>query len=252
MIKSLIDKWRAKQALKTLEKDPLYKAAIETIRTTLTDKNSGLGKYASQKFKEELAGDIMKEVTDVVFAENRVMANREKLSAAVLMMAKYQVLVLPAENEPEQEITGLRGKPGITGQLKSHIKKIAEKDQDIKKLAWNLDNPSEKDIYEACLYQYWVYALSVQVYQTLRFYLNDYHPDTQKDWYRPFVEAMCAWEEHNFREAIGLPDILAKQDEYGSAAALKYSTFFDFVRDGSKYPNFEFQEHYSKKNDKSA
>ncbi len=247
MIKTLIDKWRSKRALKTLEKDPLYKDAIETIRKALTDKSIGLGKYASKTFKEEFASDIMKEVADVVCAENQVMANREKLSAAVLMMAKYQVLVLPAENESAQEVTGLRGKPGITGELKAHIKKIAEKDQDIKRLAWSLDNPSEKDIFEACLYQYWVYALSAQVFQPLRISLKDYHPDIQKDWYRPFVEAMCAWEEHNFREAIGLPDILAQQDEYGSAAGLKYSTFFDFVRGGSKFPNYEFQEHYSKK-----
>jgi hypothetical protein len=58
MIKSLIDKWRAKQALKELEKDPIYQVAINSIRETFSDKSAGLGKYANQKFKEELAGDI--------------------------------------------------------------------------------------------------------------------------------------------------------------------------------------------------
>jgi hypothetical protein len=252
MIKSLVDKWRAKQALKGLEKNPLYQVAIHTIRETLSDKSAGLGKNASQKFKEELAGDILKVVTEVVLADNQIMVNRVKLADAVVMTAKFQVLVMPSEIESEEEVTGLRGKPGITGQLKAQIREIAEKDETIKRLAWSLDNPTDKDIYEACLFQYWTYGLSAQVHQMLRLQLNDYHQDPQKDWYRPFMEAMCAWEEHNFREAIGLPGILAEQDEYGSNAALKYSTFINMVLDGSKYPNFEFQEYYSHEKDKSA
>jgi hypothetical protein len=252
MLGNLIEKWRIKRAIASLENDPLYKVAVHVIRETIADDSYGLGKFASQNFKEELAGDILKEVSEVIVSEDRLMANREKLSAAVLMMVKYQILILPSEQDDEEEVTGLRGKPGISGELKSHILEISEKDKEIKELAWALDNPTEKDIYEACLFRYWAWGLRAQVFQTLRIQLKDHHPKAEKDWYRPFVEAMCAWEEHNYREAIGLPDILSGQDEFGSIAALKYSTFMNMVMDGTRYPNLEFQEYYSRDNENIA
>lgn len=250
MLGNLLEKWNIKRAIASMEKDPLYKIAIRAIRESLADTSYGLGKYASQKFREELAGDIVKEVSVIIISENRLMTNREKLSSAVLMMAKYQVLILPSEHDDEEDATGLRGKPGITGELKSHIVEISQKDKVIKELAWGLGNTTEKDIYDACLFRYWAWGLRAQVFQSLRLQLKDHHHDPEKDWYRPFVEAMCAWEEHNYRITIGLPDVLSTQDEFGSMAALKYSTFMNMVLDGTKYPNFEFQEYYSSENGK--
>jgi hypothetical protein len=244
MFGKIIDSVRARWALWTLEKNPLYQLAVGEICKTLTDETKGLGKYASQKFKQELAGNILKEVTEVILAGNQVQANREKLTNAVLQMAKYQVLVLPAPSESEEDTTSLRGQPGITGELKAHIKLIAEKDKEIKELAWSLDNPTEQDIYEACLFQCWVTNLYANVFHMLRMHLKDHPPNLEKDWFRPFVAAICAWEEHNYRKLIELPDALSKDGRSGELEALKYSTFMNMVLDGSKYPNFEWQEAY--------
>lgn len=242
MLGKIFDNLRARLALRSLGKNPVYQAAIAAIRETLADDSKGLGKHASQKFKKDLAERLIREVGEVVTAQNPVMANREKLASYVLEMAKYQVLVLPSPNEPEEEVTGLRGRPGITGELRAHLKEIAEKDKDIKELAWSLDNRTPQDLYEACHFKYWVAGFMANVFHCTRIALGDNHPSPEKDWYRPFVAAMCAWEEHNFREVIGLPDVLATQDNYGSIAALKYSTFLDTVMGGAKYPNFEWED----------
>jgi len=71
-----------------------------------------------------------------------------------------------------------------------------------KEIAFSQDNPADwRDLYNAVLYDLWCYALSANVHQMLRHHLNDYHPDHEKDCYRPFMEAMCAYEESKFREA---------------------------------------------------
>ncbi len=178
-------------------------------------------------------------------AQNPVMANREKLASYVLPLAKYQVLVLPSPGEPEEEVTGLRGKHGITGELKAHIGEIAEKDKDIKELAWSLNNPTPQRLYEACVFRCMVFAFQANLFHCTRIALGDYHPLPEKDWYRPFVAARCAWEECQFRKAIGLPDVLANQDELGSiATAAKYASFLSFVVSDAKYPNLEWEEHF--------
>ncbi|MBZ5515488.1 MAG: hypothetical protein LAN62_11755 [Acidobacteriia bacterium] len=244
MLGRLVNNLRARLAIRTLDKNPVYRAAVKAIRETLADDSKGLGKCASQMFKEELAERLIREAGEVVMARDSIMANREKLASYVLEMAAYQVLILASPMEEEEDVTGLRGRPGITGELKPHLQEIAEKDKDIKELASSLDNPTPQDLYEVCLYKYWVVGFMAGVFNCIRIALGDYHSSAEKDWYRPFVAAMCAWEEHKYREAIGLPDVLGSQDDYGSMAALKYSTFFNIVMTGAKYPNLEWEEHF--------
>ena len=249
MLGKFFNTLKTRFAVRSLEKNPIYQAAFVTIRETLSDDSKCLGKYAPQKVKEELAERLIREVEEVAVAKNPIMMNREKLVSYVLEMAKYQVLVMPSPDEPEEEVTGLRGKPGITGELKKHISEIADKDKTIKELAWNIDNSTPQALYDACVLKYWIAGFMASVFQSTRIALGDYHPAPEKDWYRPFVAAMCACEEHNFREAIGLPDVLASQDDYKSMAALRFSTFVNFVLSDAKYPHFEWEEHYKRKKD---
>ncbi|HZR02012.1 MAG TPA: hypothetical protein VFA81_02420 [Burkholderiales bacterium] len=248
MIGGLIKKLQGLWAVRSLLRNPLYQGVLSEIQATLSDETKGLGKYASREFKAEIAERALREVSEVLLSPNPVLANREKLAGYVLQLAKYQVLVLPSRTEPEEDVTGLRGQPGVTGELKAHIAAIAEKDKEIKELAWSLDNHTEQDIYEACLFRYWVAGFLANVFHKTRILLKDHHPDPEKDWYRPFVAAMCAWEEHNYRDELALPDVLAKQDSHGDLAALKYSTFMDIVMSGARYPNFEWEESFRREN----
>jgi len=249
MLGKLFDYVRAFFAVRALEKHPVSGAAIRHIRKTFSDDSKGLGKYATQKFREDLAQRLLREVGEVITAPNPVMANREKLASYVLGLAKFQVLILPAPNEPEQETTGFRGKPGITGELKAHFKEIAEKDKDIKEFAWSLGSPTFQQLYEACVFNCIVLGFEANLFHCTRIALGDHHPSPEKDWYRPFVDAMCAWEEHKFRKAIGLPAVLGNQDELGSiAVAAQYASFLSFVTSDAKYPNVAWEEHFKNKN----
>lgn len=238
MLGTLVDYVKAFFAVRALENHPVYAAAIRHIRETFADQSKGLGKYATQKFRDDLVQRLLREVGEVVTAPNPVMANREKLASYVLGLAKYQVLILPAPTEPEEETTGFRGKPGITGELKAHLKEIAEKDKDIKEFAWSLGSPTSQQLYEACVFKCIVFGFEANLFHCTRIALGDHHPSLEKDWYRPFVDAMCAWEEYNLRKLIGLPGVLAP------IAAIKYFTFLNIVMGGAKYPNFEWEEHY--------
>ena len=244
MLGRLFGDLKARMAIRALSKNPIHRAAMIAISTTLADQSKGIGKYASQKFREELAERMIREVGEVAAAQDPIAANREKLCAAVLEMAKYQVLILSPATENDEDVTGLRGKPGVTGELKTHLTAIAKHCPAIRDLAWSLDNPSEQDLYEACLFKYWGAWFTANVFQCTRVALGDSHPSPAKDWYRPFVAAMCAWEESNYRQAIDLPDVLTAQGDFGSMAALKYSTFLNIVLRGAKYPNLEWEQHY--------
>jgi hypothetical protein len=89
MLRKIINDVRARLALKVLAKNPVYRAAMLAINDTLADSSRGLGEYASQKFKEDLAERLLREVTAVVAAQDPILANRAKLAAAVLEMAAW-------------------------------------------------------------------------------------------------------------------------------------------------------------------
>ncbi len=93
-----------------------------------------------------------------------------------------------------------------------------------------------------------MYHLKASVFEAIRDALNDIHPNTEKDWYEPFVHAMCASEEHDFREAIGMPDVIEKDGSMGNFGALKYSTYWNIVMSGAKYPNLEWEEAWKQEN----
>lgn len=242
MFGRMVTAWRARRALVELQKNPIYRAAIRAIRGTLADTSKGLGKQASQTFKEHLAERAIREVGEVLSCADPVLANREKLAIYVLEMAKYGVLILPPPAEPD--VSGLRGKPGITGELRSHLLAVADRDHDIKELAWSQGATTYESVFAACNFMHAVAWFMTDVFHHVRIALGDHHPSDDKDWYRPYVEAMFAWQEYLYREAIGLPDVLASRDSYGTMAALKYSTFMNIVMSGAKYPNFEWEEHY--------
>lgn len=251
MLQALINWWRERRAIRMLLKDDTYRSIILTLREELSDQNEYLGKYATQETKKELAGQIIRKITIILSSNNPLMANREYLCGWVCQLAAFGVLVLPPS--PKEDITGLRGKPGITGELRKHIKALSEKDEDLKKFIWSQNKKliTEEDLYWTFLFQYWVAALHLKVANLLCIVFGDYHPDANKDWHRPFVAAMYAWYEHLYRDKLGLEDILATMGQMGSLEGFKYSTYMDFVLKGEKYPNYSWEESYKEKSNSS-
>lgn len=246
MLSAIRDYWRGRRAIRALQATPIGAAAVAGIRRTIGDTSQGLGRHASKKFKTELAQRLLQDALEVLSSSEQVLANREKLAAFTVIMAKYQVLVLPPAGDPEPETTGLRGLPGITGELRAHLAALAGKDDELRQLRFSLPDASDDTLYQACLLSYWRAGVAVNVFDDIRRTLGDCHSQAEKDWYRPFLVSMCAWEEHTFRSMIGLPDVLAVDDEFGTMAGLKHSAFLNIVMSGVQYPNLEWQDRYNR------
>lgn len=248
MLGKMFEDLRDLLTLRALKKQhPVYRVACLAIHENLADTASGLGKHASREYKEDFAAHLLLDITGVIAAPDPVMANRERLSSWVSRLARFQVLVLQSPKGDTTAWTNwLRSRPGITGELKAHLKEIAEKDKEIKQLAWRLDNPTSQQVYEACLLETWTALVAVQVFDAARRTLGDYHPSPDKDWLLPFGAAMCARSEQHYRETIGLPSVLSTERHDGSLVAIKYTSFLSMVMSGAKYPNFEWEEAWSK------
>ena len=192
-------------------------------------------------------------------APDPIMANRDKLSDHVCRLAVYAVLIIPSVNESKKDPTGLRGKAGITGELKAHIKALALKDAEIgkacnsispvviKSVEWNLKNPTERDLYEACLAHWEISRFNSQIFDSLCVGLGDHHPASERDWYIPFIAAMCAMKEHEYRSKLGLPEVLTEETGE-SFAALHCSSFLNTVLNGARQPYVEWEESRSPRN----
>lgn len=109
----------------------------------------------SDEAKSGIKQELMMEALRLIESDNPVMDNRQLLVPAVIHMATFQVLILPSPTEDEYEVTGLRGRPGISGELKANILNIAKKDNYICRLFHNERNLTRDFVYNSCLLQYW-------------------------------------------------------------------------------------------------
>jgi hypothetical protein len=245
MLQALRDRLQARKTLQALERHPTYSVAIGYLRDTLNDISQGLGQYADQETKGVITSQMINEVTKIITSPDPIAANRHEVCNMVIDMARWQVLVLPPASEQPNDPTKLRGRPGITGELYSHLEQIAKVDKDVKELACKVGCEGLDELKDTILLRYWRAVLNANVINRVRIQLGDCHSISEKDWFRPFVEAMCAVEEARYRKQLGLPDVLTQSDSYGDIAPLKYSTFMNFVLDPAcKFPNLAWEDHY--------
>ena len=211
----------------------------------INDISQGLGQYADQETKGVITSQMINEVTKIITSPDPIAANRHAVCNMVIDMARWQVLVLPPASEQPNDPTKLRGRPGITGELYSHLEQIAKVDKDVKELAFKVGCEGLDELKDTILLRYWRAVLNANVINRVRIQLGDCHSISEKDWFRPFVEAMCAVEEARYRKQLGLPDVLTQSDSYGDIAPLKYSTFVNFVLDPAcRFPNLAWEDHY--------
>lgn len=210
--------------------------ARHVLANTLDNSEWGLGKYGQPAFKKALIDDVRVEVAEVEAAPDPRIANRHKLANYVVLMAKYQVLILPGVDEDEPEVTGLRGRPGISGALKAHIFTIAAADKYINETAAELKERNPQALYEAVLFRYWVASLRAQVFDGLRLRYQDVPVDKGADWYPGFIEAMCAYQEYDYRKLINLPQILGPSEQAAAVAAYGCAQYLRAVLSGDAKP----------------
>ena len=100
------------------------------------------------------------------------------------------------------------------------------------------------DAWNPILFRYRILAAWMGVFQDLRPAVRDSRVRDLADWFRPFLIAMCAWNEYNYRVSIGLPPSLGKTQGEALLEAIKLSKFADYVMSGAEDPLSAWRSEY--------
>jgi hypothetical protein len=192
----------------------------------------------SARFVKEEADKMMEEVVKIANSSDPRMANREKLTSCVIELAQFQVLVI--DPPPTEDPTGLRGQLGITGELKTHLAELVRKDKSLREFMHGFPAPKDRgDVWNCVLFRYRQVWAWTRVHHTLRFAFDDVNNAEGKDWFQPFIAAMCAWQEHEYRKLLGMPPALEGDAD---KEAVKMNLFMEFVLEGARFPDLEWRE----------
>lgn len=217
--------------------------AIRIGRTCIMQywkENPEVTKKVTKEIVDSVAESMMKDVIRVGTSTDPRMANREALTDSVIEYAKLQVLII--EPPPTPDVTGLRGKPGITGELKAHLLELVEKDKGLQEFLHEYDGPKDMNNLRILMvnrtYILWTWT---QVFSQMREAFDDLNYVKDKDWVAPFIAAWCAWEEYNYRELLGMPQVLGNDSFSAFIHASRMSCFLDIIMSGVQHPDLEWQ-----------
>jgi hypothetical protein len=241
MLRKLFEKLTTSIATQQLNELPAVQYGRLAIETYWTGNREVTQDFSGQFVKDQ-AVEMMKEVIEVASSPDPRLANRERLAGAVLQMAQLQVLVI--DPPPAPDPTGLRGQPGITGELQERLLELAQKDKRLRKFMHGFDTPKRlDDVWNPVLLQYRTTWALAQVFCTLRLAFDDVNKAEGKDWFMPFLAAQCAWEEHQYRKSLGMPPALKGSGVFSAeATALFMGLFQKLVRQGVQYPDLEWRD----------
>jgi hypothetical protein len=236
MFAKLAQWWETEKVKGQLLKDPLIVQARESIARNWSDSPIITSRY-SEEFRNNQASQFMERAIQVATSSNRVAANRAELSGMAIATANYQVLIL--EPEPAPDVTGVRGRLGITGELRPHYRALIELDSTLAEMAHSFPSAmSDEDIYAAIVLQYHRLHALMTMHHQLRWPLDDYNKSPDKDWFKPMYLCFCACAENHYRSILGLPLQIEPIE------ALQFHTILDFVNSDERWPDLAWERHY--------
>jgi len=202
-----------------------------------------LTEFISEEERSELSRQLYLDINSIFNSADPVSACRERLATAMLKMASYQVLMIPPP--PEDDPTGLRSQPGITGELKGHIVQLSERNGDLRsQIREEAEAADFALIWQVIQQSYWTTYWFVETFNAARMALDDFN-DTS-DWYKPFMHAACANYEHIYRRDLEMPSAFA--DELAQLAANAYSLYTDIILSGAPDPDLEWRDYHKDSN----
>lgn len=198
-----------------------------------------LSEFITEKERGELSRQLYLDINSICNAADPVSACRERLAAAMLKLASYQVLMIPPP--PETDPTGLRSQPGITGELKAHLVRLSERNSDFRSEIRKKSETTDFDlVWQVVQQSYWTAYWILETFNAARMALDDV--DERSDWYKPFLHAACANYEHVYRRDLELPP--AFSEELAQLAANAYSLYTDIVLSGTPNPDMEWRDYH--------
>jgi hypothetical protein len=168
---------------------------------------------------------------------------RQKIASEMLRFALFQVLLIPPP--PQADDSGLRGLPGISGELGKQLRKIVKHNSELHAELFEGiesvdDDNDDETIVRLLKRSFWQARWSLDSYNAVRKDIGDV-PETN-DWYKPFMFAACANQENTYRTDVGMPS--AFEFPAAAAAPVAYSLFTDIVLSGSPDPLAEWSEYH--------
>ena len=231
----------SRRAYREIASSPLLLAA--TLASNKTWNALPLKDYFDEESRNITSRAMLDAVYEIIHSQDQMAAVRAKLTSVVLGQASYLVLILPPM--PEPDASGMRGHPGVTGELRAHLLEAAPTHDNIKGILHGATWPATfENVFNAVSMLYWREFWWCAVMNALRVELGDYNKVNGRDWYKPFLYTQCVMAEDSYRREIGMPS--AFPGPYDPLSAVCYSTFRNGVLSGAKYPDLAWRENYRK------
>jgi hypothetical protein len=185
--------------------------------------------WLKQENKEKIAQVFMLQLVAIRSSQDIGYALREKLAEYVLLYCQLSLLCL-TEKEKAQHM--FAGNPYISGELHHHIEAAASHNEEMASTISQSDGDFDhEDLIATANTRSTIALYYANGLNMARIAIGDTDPD--KDWYRPFVEAMAVWEEDQLRNKLDLKRLVP-----GPIGALPYASFLDHVLAGERNPFF--------------
>lgn len=237
MIKRVRRWFGARTAVEAGRENPVLHAVVK--RAAAIYDQIPLRDHIGEEMRDELSRQLFLEINGICNAAHPIAACRDRLAKMMLKFASYQVLVIPPA--PEKDPSGLRGQPGITGELKSQLVQIAQKNDSLRSEMFEAtDSRSFDALWAVVQRSYWQTYWFLSTFDAARVELNDV--DKGHDWFNSFKHAACANQEHVYRWELGMPPAFA--EDVAKTASFAYALFTDIVLSGGENPAAEWRDYH--------
>lgn len=227
----------ARTAVEKQRRNPALEATVQQSARVFDQ--IPLRDFISEERRAELARELYLEVSRICNSVQPASVCREKYAAAMLELASYQVLMIrPA---PEEDPSGLREQPGITGELNAYLVELFRKNDNLRAARYGeTEIVSRADHWGVLQRLYWESYWLLETLNAARVELGDSIADG--DWGAAFLHAACVNAEHAYRWDLELPS--AFEESIAKQASTAYSMFTDIVMSGTIDPAAEWRDYY--------
>lgn len=187
--------------------------------------------------ENELSRALFLELHEIFSADEPKTLCRDKLVRRMLRYAPLRLMTLPPL--PEADASGLRGMPGISGDMHRHIDDILEQDIELRRILDAEEASGDRPPTKALQRCFWRNHWFVESINAARTVIED--SPLENDWYRPFMHAACVNQEHLFRRMLNLPPVF--DEDVAQAVVSAYSIYTDVVVSGADDPDREWREY---------
>lgn len=228
--------------------DPIYGAAVDLLNSVLDNPDEPFFSKISAEEREELRSGFLASVRNALATENPVATVRNRFGNLICMVANFNVIIATGEYLMFE---------GISGELRSRVSEIAEKDEALKEYFNGLTIPpnTPTEMIQELTNCVYVRNLQMTTYGAVRIALGDYDEDRTKDWARPFIISQQIFMEWNYRKSLGMPSNIPGDDkdapfdyerpfEPSFYKALMHSRWPEIISAGHKHPRLIWEQEW--------